>query len=82
MSNQNRHTLIHAWQPTGGALLVQEIDAPDGSGTYLMVGVQTAEGRLGVILPYRNIEALGASMVKNAVKQSKLVLPEEKKIVT
>lgn len=72
MSKDNRAVVLPAWEPKGAGLLVQEITAPDGTGTYLMVGIQTAEGRLGVVLPYRSLEALAAALTRSQNAQALL----------
>lgn len=63
INNHNRRAELPALGE-GRAVLLQEIDAPDGSGTYVMVGVMTPDGRLAVMTPYRSIEAFAAACTK------------------
>lgn len=64
MSKQNRQVILKGADPTC-ILLAREIEAPDKTGTYVMIGVKTFHGNLSVITSYRSLEALAAALTRS-----------------
>ena len=65
MSKLNRQSEVQSADGSAG-FIATEVDAPDGSGTYVMLGLACHYGRLGIVTPYRSIEAFAAALTKNA----------------